>query len=86
MTHKAPPLDSSGVPTRIDQLRSLTDHELETAIRQSSHTVGGGDILDEATRRRAERQAAWLVKLTVAIAVLTGIVVVLTLVLLLRPE
>lgn len=79
-----PPLDSSGVPSRIDQLRHLTDAELESAIRRSSHSVAGGDILDEAARREAKRQTRTIIWLTLAIMVLTAVVAALTWVLLVR--
>jgi hypothetical protein len=60
-------VDGRGVPYRIRGLRSLTDAQLDDAIRKADHTISGGDILDEAGRRRADRAATLLVRLTWAI-------------------
>ena len=77
-------VDGNGVPYRIRGLRSVTDDELDIAIRKSDHSIGGGEILEEAGRRRADRQAKLLVRLTWAIVVLTAAVVVMTIILLIR--
>ena len=84
MADVPPKVDSSGVPYRIEGLRNLTDADLQKAIRASSHTILGGDILDEAARRRADRQTLTLVRLTWLIVGLSTAVVVLTVVLLVR--
>jgi hypothetical protein len=84
MTEGRPGVDSNGIPYRIDGLRSLTDAELDEAIGKASHTLSAGDILDEAGRRQASRQATLLVRLTWAIAILTGAVVLMAVILLVR--
>jgi hypothetical protein len=71
-------VDSNGVPYRIRGLRSLTDDELENAIRKSDHSIGGGEILEEAGRRRADRQGRLMIRLTWAVLGLTAFIVVLT--------
>jgi hypothetical protein len=71
-------VDSNGVPYRTRGLRSLTDDELENAIRRSDHSIGGGEIVEEAGRRRADRQARLLIRLTWAVLILTGFIVALT--------
>jgi hypothetical protein len=71
-------VDSNGIPYRIRGLRALTDNELETAIRRSDHSIGGGEIIEEAGRRRADRQARLLIRLTWTVLALTFVIVILT--------
>jgi hypothetical protein len=77
-------LDSTGVPYNLDGLRSMSDAQLDAAIRVSNHSLGAGDILDELARREAAKQTATLVTLTWVIAALTLAVAVFTAILLLR--
>jgi len=56
MTDRDSGVDGYGVPYRIRGLRSISDDDLEIAILKSDHSIGGPDILDEAGRRRADRQ------------------------------
>jgi hypothetical protein len=72
--------DSRGVPVDVASLRNLSDEELDEAIRGSSHTLAGGDILDEYARREARRQTAEVVSLTSQIRWWTIVVVLATLV------
>jgi len=44
-------VDSNGIPYGIRGLRSLSDADLEQAILRSTHSLGAGDILEEAGRR-----------------------------------
>jgi hypothetical protein len=84
MTEERPGIDSSGIPYRIIGLQTMTDAELEAAVSKSSHSLGAGDILDEVGRRRADRQATLLVRLTWLIVILTAFVAVLTVVVVVR--
>jgi hypothetical protein len=78
MTDQDSGVDSNGIPYRIRGLRSLTDPELDIAIRKSDHSIGGPDILEEAGRRRANRQAKLLIRLTWGVFGLTALITVLT--------
>ena len=78
MTDDDSGIGGDGIPYRIRGLRSITDADLDIAIGKSEHSLGGGDILDEAGRRRAERQARLLIRLTWAVVFLTAFVVILT--------
>lgn len=84
MTEEPRKVDSYGVPYSVDGLRSLTDAELEVAIRASTHSLAASDILAEAARREAAKQTATLVRLTRVITGLTLAVAVFTLILLVR--
>lgn len=65
----------------------MTDQELEDVLRGNlgkTTSWGGGTFMDELNRRRAERQTKTLIRLTWAIVALTIAVAVLTAVLVIR--
>jgi hypothetical protein len=77
-------LDAAGQPRDLDTVRSMTDEQLDSAIRTTRSTFGGGDLLDEWHRRQSRRTERAMVRLTLAIAAMTFMVAAATAVLLIR--
>jgi hypothetical protein len=77
-------IDAAGQPRDLDTVRSMTDEQLDSAIRTTRSTFGGGDMLDEWHRRQSRRTERAMVRLTIAIAIMTLVVAVATVSLLIR--
>jgi len=77
-------LDAAGQPRDLDTVRSMTDEQLDSAIRTTRSTFGGGDLLDEWHRRQSRRTERAMIRLTMAIALMTLMVAAATAVLLIR--
>jgi len=77
-------LDAAGQPRDLDTVRSMTDEQLDSAIRTTRSTFGGGDMLDEWHRRQSRRTERAMVRLTMAIAIMTLMVAAATAILLIR--
>lgn len=78
-------IDAAGQPRNLGTVRTMTDEQLDTAIRTTHSTFGGGDMLDEWHRRQSRRTERAMVRLTIAIAIMTLVVALATVLLLLRP-
>jgi hypothetical protein len=64
-------IDAAGQPRDLDTVRSMTDEQLDSAIRTTRSTFGGADMLDEWHRRQSRRTERAMMRLTIAIAIMT---------------